>query len=208
MDLLQKVILAGVAVVILLVIGYFGVQSLHLGQQVTKQQAVSLVTNYLKNQNQNTVVNVTNVTPSTYPGSWHILTSVDFNATSPCPSYVSYSFDYPQYGFVYRVQNNYTSNCIIYGLEQNKSYILASAPLAIARSYNLSIPSVRNFVNTYGYGKVNVQAVFYNATILNSVTYNDTWIVTYSAPSSTSSVVVALTQAGGNLITNYTISNG
>lgn len=205
MNLLSSVILAAIVLIAVLVIGYFGLQQLNLGQQVTQQQATSLVVNYLKNTNQNTLVNVTNVTPSAYPGSWHILTAVTFNATSPCPSYVAYSFDYPQYGFVYRVQNNYTSNCVIYGLEQNKTFILAAAPLAIARSYNLSVPSVVNFVNAYGYKNVVVHASYFDSILLASSTYNGIWIVNYSAPSANYFVYTAITQVGGNLVANYTL---
>ncbi|MGI0141540.1 MAG: hypothetical protein ACREBF_02720 [Candidatus Micrarchaeales archaeon] len=205
MNLLAKVIVAAIVLVIVLLAVYFGAQKLKLGQQVTQVQAVSLVTNYLQNANPNTVVNVTNVTRSTYPGSWHILTSVAFNSTSPCPSYASYSFDYPQYGFVYRVQNNYTSNCVIYGLEQNKSYILAAAPLAIARSYNLSIPLINTFVSTYGYNNVVVHANFYNSISLKSKTYANIWLVNYSAPTASYSVFTVITQAGGLALTNYTL---
>ncbi|MDE1870484.1 MAG: hypothetical protein KGH71_05925, partial [Candidatus Micrarchaeota archaeon] len=93
MNLLSSVIVAAIIVIVLIIVGYIGIQHLNLGQQVSEQQAVSLVVNYLKNTNPNTLVNVTNVTPSTYAGSWHILTAVAFNATSPCPSYVAYSFD-------------------------------------------------------------------------------------------------------------------
>lgn len=207
MNLLSSVILAAIILIAVLVVGYFALQHLNLGQQVTEQQAVSLVVNYIKNTQQNTVVNVTNVTPSSYPGSWHILTSVTFNATSPCPSYVAYSFDYPQYGFVYRVQNNYTSNCVIYGLQQNKTFILAAAPLAIARSYNLSVPSVVSFVNTYGFNNVVVHANYFNSIIISSQTYNGIWIVNYTAPAANYSVFTAITQVGGDLVANYTIPN-
>ena len=207
MNLLSSVVVAGIIVIALILVGYFGLQHLNLGQQVSQQQAVTLVTNYLKNTNPNTLVNVTNVTPSVYPGSWHILTAVAFNATSPCPSYVAYSFDYPQYGFVYRVQNNYTSNCVIYGLQQNQSYILAAAPLAIARSYNLSVPSIMNFVSHYGYKNVVVHATYFDSILLSSTTYNGVWIVNYTAPAANYSEFAAITQVGGNLVANYTLPN-
>ncbi|MDE1855892.1 MAG: hypothetical protein KGH49_01505 [Candidatus Micrarchaeota archaeon] len=206
MNLLTRVVIAAVIVAIVLVGVYFVLQEAHLGQQVTKQQAVALITNYLQNKAQNTVVNVTNVTASVYPGSWHVIASVTFNATSPCPSYAAYSFDYPQYGFVQRVQNNYTSHCVIFGLLQNRSYILAAAPLAIARSYNLSIPSINGFVGRYGYNNVVVHANFYNSIILLSKTYENVWLVNYSAPIANYSVYAAITQSGGNLLTNYTIA--
>lgn len=205
MNLLSRVIIAALIVIVLIVVGYFALSHITLGQQVSSPQAVTLVVNYLKNTNPNTLVNVTNVTPSIYPGSWHILTAVAFNATSPCPSYVAYSFDYPQYGFVYRVQNNYTSNCMIYGLQQNKSYILAAAPLAIARSYNLSIPIIQKFVAKYGYKNVTVHASYFNSIIISSATYNGVWIVNYTASRANYSIFAAITQVGGKLVANYTL---
>jgi hypothetical protein len=200
MDLLLKSILAAVLVALILVGLYVAIQRIVLNQPITKQQAITLILNDLKNSNP-TFVNITNATPSVYPGSWHILASVVYNGTTPCPTYVIYSFDYPQYGFVYRSENLYTSNCVVYGLAMNRSYIIASAPVAIARSYNLSIPLVRNFVSEYGYGNVTVNAKF------NSFysTYTNIWIVNYTAPKVNYSVYVVLTQVGGIPVSNYTM---
>ena len=206
MNLLTQVIVAAIIIALIFVVVYFAAQKINLGQHVTESQAVALVVHDMQNAQPNTVVNVTNVTPSVYPGSWHILLSATFNATSPCPSYASYSFDYPQYGFVYRVENNYTSDCVVYGLEQNRSYIIASAPVAIARSYSLGIPSITSFVKKYGYNNISVHATFYNSVILSFSTYNNTWIVNYSTPNANYSEFAAITQVGGKLITNYSIS--
>ena len=119
---------------------------------------------------------------------------------------MSYSFDYPKYGFVSTLVNNYTSNCVIYGFDQNKSYVFEFAPLAVVRSYDLGIPSVNSFVEKYGFSNVTVQAAFYNVLNVGGESQNDVWLVNYSSPKSNYSEFVALTQLDGDLIANYTIS--
>lgn len=210
MDLLFKSILAALVIAAVLVILFFAVQKF-IPATVTQQQAVTLVLNDLKNVTPTARVNITNVTPSQYQGSWRIIASVVFNGTTPCPSYYIYSFDYPKYGFVYRLDNNYTNHCIVYGLQQNRSYILASYPVAIARSYNLSqqgtIPSVANFVNLYGYRNVVVTASYYPSLNLSNTLYNRVWIVNYSAPTASYSVYTLITQVGGSFVLSYNKSH-
>ncbi|MDE1762582.1 MAG: hypothetical protein KGH78_05360, partial [Candidatus Micrarchaeota archaeon] len=140
-------------------------------------------------------------------GSWHIVASVTINSTSPCPTYAAYSFDYPKYGFVYRVDNLYTSNCVVYGLEQNSSYLIASAPVAIARSYGLGNANITAFVGKYGFKNVVVRASFAQSLITSYTTYNNVWVVNYTAPGTPAYVFAAITQKGGNLITAYTASH-
>ncbi|MDE1825541.1 MAG: hypothetical protein KGH61_03665 [Candidatus Micrarchaeota archaeon] len=206
MNLLMQVIVAAIIVAVILVVVYVGVQSIGLGQHVTELQAVSLVQHDIQNQNPDTLVEITNVTPSQYSGSWHITAAVTYNSTSPCPSYVSYSFDYPKYGFVSTLENNYTSDCVIYGFDKNKSYVFEFGPLAVARSYDLGIPSVNAFVEKFGFSNVTAQATFYNVLNVGGKSQSDVWLVNYSSPRSKYSEFVALTQVNGNLIANYTLS--
>ncbi|MDE1768552.1 MAG: hypothetical protein KGH62_04230, partial [Candidatus Micrarchaeota archaeon] len=142
----------------------------------------------------NAIVNVTNVTPSQYAGSWHILAGVILNNTSPCPSYYVYSFEYPQYQFVSRVQNVYTSGCNV-----NETTI-GSYPVAIAKSYALNISQVKTFVSTYGYNNVIVTASHIPKILISGTNYTDVWAVYYNAPTSTNSVQVYL-DSNGILIT-------
>ncbi len=138
MGLLSSSAIAILIIVVIFVLLYLGVKYFGIGTHVTEAQALSLVEGDVQNANPGVLINVTNVTPSQFPGSWHILMSVILNATSPCPSYYIYSFDYPKYGFVYNIENTYTSNCIVYGLMQNKSYIIASYPVAVVRAYSFN----------------------------------------------------------------------
>lgn len=197
MDLLSKAFIIAVVVIALLVAVKFAVQN--SPQPVSQAEAVANVTHFLTQSTPpGTLINITSVTPSQYQGSWHIVTGIIINATSPCPSYYVDSFDYPQYGFVSRLENNYTANCIINGI--NKSYVIGYYPVAIARSYSLNISQVRDFVNRYGYSNVQVQANRAASERINGINYSSVWVVYYTAPSANYSVYVYL-QPNGTLIT-------
>ncbi|MDE1861099.1 MAG: hypothetical protein KGH72_05300 [Candidatus Micrarchaeota archaeon] len=198
MDLIIKALIVGV-VIIAALYGVYYFSNHSFSQTLTQQQAVSLVQHDLQTTYPEAIINITNVTPSEFVGSWHIVASMIFNATTPCPAYYIYSFDYPKYGFVYRLDNNYTANCIVNGLAGNKSYVVASYPVAIARSYSLNLSNVMGYVERYGYSNVNVHAAYYPYTIFNFVNYTKVWIVNYSAPAANYSAYVVLNQNGGSL---------
>jgi hypothetical protein len=104
MDLLTKSIMIVVVIVIIIALLYYLIVHFGITTQVSEAEAISLVTSDIKNSHPGAVINITNVSPSQYPGSWHIIMSVIYNATSPCPSFYTYSFDYPKFGFVYGVR--------------------------------------------------------------------------------------------------------
>lgn len=203
MDLLLRSLLIVAAIIALVFAAYYTIKQVSSAQQVTKEQAEALVLRDLQNANPQAAVNITNVTPSEFSGSWHIVVSVIMNATSPCPSYFIYSFDYPKYQFVYRIDNTYTNRCIIYGLIPGKSYIVGSYPIAIARSYELNLSTVTTFINKYGYGRVSVHAQYFNSTKLFGENYTQVWIVNYSAIQAPYSVYAVLSQVNGTPLFTY-----
>lgn len=202
MDLVVRVLIIAIVLIAALVALYYLLQGTLL-QHVTQQQAEALILSDLQRISPGALINITNSTPSTYAGSWHIVTSVITNATSPCPSYLVYSFDYPQFGFVYRVENTYTKDCVIYGLSTNKTFIVSSFPVAITRAFNLNIPMVNDFINSQGARNVVVTTQFlYNITALGT-NYTNVWLVNYSSKNVAYSVYVMLKQVNGTLITAY-----
>ncbi len=207
MDLLTKTILAIVIIVVVLVGLFYASQKVFPGGTVTQAQAISEISAYMASHNQNAIVNITNVTPSQYAGSWHILVSVINAPTSPCPSYYVYSFDYPKYGFVNRTESLYTSNCTVYGLVNNQSYIIGSYPVAIARSYSLNTSSVLAFVKEHGFNSTIVHATYFNSTFIDGKNYSKVWIVNYSAAGTLESVYSVISQVNGNFITTYNLTH-
>lgn len=207
MDLLLKVIIAALIIGLVIGAGYLLLKGIEVGQ-ITQQQAAALVLNDLNTNNYGAIINITNVTPSTYSGSWHIIASIVTNATSPCPNYETLSFDYPAFHFQNTSGIIYTSGCVIHGLEQNKSYIIGSYPVAIVRSYNLQLPIITNFVSLFGYSNIRVHATFYpTLNYSNQTKFNDVWLVNYSAPGTGYYEYVILSQVGGNPLLNYTVTH-
>ncbi|MDE1851959.1 MAG: hypothetical protein KGH69_04725 [Candidatus Micrarchaeota archaeon] len=213
MDLLGKSAVAAAVILIILVAAYFIFLKNPFAQPVSKPQATSLVLSDLQNTYPGADINITNVSQSQFQGSWHIIASVVTNQTSPCPSYIVYSFDYPQYHFVPRVDNIYTAystygnQCLVYGFTQGSSYIIASYPVAIARSYTLNISQVSQFIQRYGYGNVAVNATYRNTTTLGTGTFNNVWVVHYTAPIANYSVYAILTQSNGELVQAFNQSS-
>ncbi|MDE1822762.1 MAG: hypothetical protein KGI00_01680 [Candidatus Micrarchaeota archaeon] len=216
MDLLGKSVIAAIVILAILLAAYFLFLKNPFSQPVSKTEATSLVLSDLQNTYPGAVINITNVTPSdptVAKGSWHIIASVVTNATSPCPSYAVYSFDYPQYHFVQRVDNIYTAynaqsdSCTVYGFTSGSSYLIASYPVAIARSYSLNISQVRQFVQKYGYVSVSVHANYYSSTTFNMHNYTNVWMVQYTAPRANYSVYAILTQSDGSLVAAFNQNN-
>ncbi len=193
MGLVLRVFILAVVIVLVVAIVRFSMQT--ASHPVTRAQAIANITNYVHDAyGANATVNITNVTPSQYQGSWDILAGVVTNGTSPCPSYFVLSFEYPFNTYNYRIQNNYTSNCKV-----NEATI-GSVPVAIAKSYSLNNSQVRNFVNQYGYSNVIVRANRVDMQQINGVNYTNIWVVDYTAPKTSNSVQVYL-ETNGTLIT-------
>ena len=203
MDLLTKAVVAAVIIIVVLVALYYGTKHV-FSQPLTEQQAEALIVADLQKAYPGAVVNVTNASQSVYAGSWHVVTALVLNATSQCPSYYVYSFDYPQFGFVYRVENTYTSNCVIYGLQQGKA--ISSYPVAITRSYDLNNSRIINYVSTQG-RSLFVTAKFYNVSRANGVNYTNVWVVNYSSKSANMSVYAVLSQMNGTMLAVYNMSH-
>ena len=195
MNLMVKALVIAVVVIVLAVT----VTSLFSKVQkpISSAEAISNVTNYIETSYPGAAVNVTSINASQYPGSWHIEASIIVNGTRPCPSYFVLVFDYPKYNFVSNVENNYTADCVVNGVQTGKSYAISSYPIAIAWTYGLHIPQVADFITKYGYQNVSVAAIHYNAITLGQQNYSNVWLVDYATAHSNSTVEVAINQANG-----------
>lgn len=205
MDLLSKTILVAVVLVIIIAVLYYAFEKVFVPGPVTAQEASSQITSYLKEHNPNAVVNVTNVTPSTYAGSWHVVVSFLDNPNTPCPTYVVYSYDYPKYGFVNRTENSYTQDCRVIGLAGGTNYTIGSAPVAIVYSYDQNSSVIRNFVGLYGYDNIVVHAKYYPRISANNTNYSEVWIVNYSTiTQANQSIYAIISQVNGTFYGTYT----
>lgn len=203
MDLLSKAVIIAVVLVVIIVGAYYAFQNVFSQGVVTEQRAVALVTNYLQSHNPDAIINITNVTPSQFPGSWHIIASFINNPTTPCPTYLIYSFDYPKYGFVNRTDTIYTTNCTVYGLISGTNYTIGSYPVAIVRSYSVKDPAITSYVSIAGYNNVIVHAVYYYEFPFGGTNYTKIWLVNYSATTSNQSLYAGISQVSGSLLFTY-----
>ncbi len=203
MDLLSKAVIVAVVLVIIVVGAYYAFQKVFSQGTVTEPQAVALVTNYLQSHNPDAVINITNVTPSQFQGSWHIVASFINNPTTPCPTYLVYSFDYPKYGFVNRTDTIYTKNCTVYGLIGGTNYTIGSYPVAIVRSYSIGNKSITSYVSMVGYSNAVVHATYYPKFLFGGANYTKTWLVNYSAITSNQSLYAGISQVNGSLLFVY-----
>lgn len=190
MDLLLKTVIYAVILIAILFVVYYLSQHT-FNQKLTESGAEAIIQQDLQQEYPGAQVSMLNVTPSQYPGSWHMTAAVVLNSTSPCPTYYIYTYDYPQYSFQYGLQNTYTENCVI-----NSTSLVTSYPVAIAKSYALNISSVRGYVSKYGFHNVIVHAAYYNQTRFNSVNFTKVWLVNYTAPSANLSSIAIINQNG------------
>ncbi len=214
MDLLLKVaILVAVLIIIFSAVFLIFVRPLQTGP-LTQTQAEQLVLNDIKAANPNATVTVVAVGPSpSFNNSYGIVLSVVYNATRPCPTLSIQGYDYPATGLLPSTDNLYTngtaSMCKIYGasLADAPTYVISSPEVAIARSYNSSASEIVNYVDDYGYNNVNVYATFYAnfAPAQLNKSFNNVWLVNYTANSAPYYQYVVLGQSG-QIVGNYSIS--
>ncbi len=197
MNLLSKTFLIAVIIIAALIAVRFALSN--VPQHIAVAAAVSNVTSYIEASYPGSIVNITSINASQYPGSWHIIASVVVNATKACPSYMVYSFDYPQYGFVSRLENNYTENCIVNGVQYGKEYVITSYPIAIAWSYS-HISEARSFVQNYGYKNVSVSASYFSTTTLGGQNFTKLWLVKYASQQPSNVLEIGLSQINGTLL--------
>ena len=165
-------------------------------------KATALILSYLQQTNPSANVSIINVTPSQYSGSWHVFASVISNATSPCPSYSVYTYDYPAFRLVNSTNNRYTNNCQIYSLPTSGPFIISSAPIAITWA-STRVTSAENFISTQGFANVNAHANFYAKQQIYGANYTDVWVVGYASRLVAYSVYAAISQVNGTLLTSY-----
>jgi hypothetical protein len=195
MDLLTKVIVYAAVLVVALVAITYGLQAFAgSGRALSETQASENITHYLNMIYPGANVTITDIKPSVYAGSWHVLASVVENASTPCPAYQTYTFDYPAFGLVNGTDNKYTAaNCTVYNYEPGDQ--VGSAPVAVTLASNLS--NIKQYINSFGFANVETSAVAYNET---------TWQVMYSSPLSSNAVYVLLAQNSGNVIAVFNVS--
>ncbi|MCL5433817.1 MAG: hypothetical protein M1538_02465 [Candidatus Marsarchaeota archaeon] len=234
MDILAKVIVVIIFLIIVFVIYYNFFGSANLAKKiVTRSEAVNMVVADILNSTPN--ANISHIITNSSPienGSWQIFTTVAYNTTKPCPTLLGEMFDYPATGLNVTT-TTYVQKCKVYSYSNEPYYLVSMPEVAITISYNLS-KSAQNYVNTYGYGNVNVYAKFYpnltanilrrtligniiniaNSTVTNQSSAFNTlvnnsilsniWLINYSAKNSPYFLYIEMYQSG-NIINQFLV---
>jgi len=193
MDLLTKVVVYALVLVVALFALYYAVGIITGNSAPTQEVASENISGYLNMIYPGANITITNIVPSVYAGSWHVVAAVVANATTPCPSYQVYTYDYPKFALVNGTENKYTAlNCTIYNYEPGDA--VGSAPVAVTLASNLS--NIREYVDSFGF-----------ANVRTSVAYNETaWQIAYSSPFANYTAHVLLSQRNGNVIGMFNTS--
>ena len=197
MDLLTKVVVLAVALVVALFLLYYGFSMIPIAPP-TQQQASKNITNYLDMIYPGANVTITDIRPSQYSGSWHVVASVIENSTTPCPLYQSYSYDYPAFGLVNGTDNIYThmnaSGCIF-----TSGALVGSLPVAMAMaSKNFAIS---HYIQNFGFANVTTSAISENVTI--SGRQANVWNVSYSSRLANYTIYAVLSQLNGTVLKTF-----
>ncbi|MGC8568254.1 MAG: hypothetical protein ACP5RP_03870 [Candidatus Micrarchaeia archaeon] len=218
MDLFSKII--AIAVILGVILGLVvELRPSNMAHTLNKTEAVQIVLKdlYSNATNQNdTMINIINTTPTDNNRSWIIYLYIVHNYTKPCPDMIVESFNYPSGGLLGTINNMYTNNCNVYNI--SKYAPITSPYIAIAYSYNKSITPTREYVARYGYKNVTVTATklyldnssytensINGIVILNktSLGLNDSnanaWLVNYTATNANYSQIVVIGEYGGLL---------
>ncbi|MGC9132628.1 MAG: hypothetical protein ACP5HJ_03285 [Candidatus Micrarchaeia archaeon] len=157
-------------------------------KNLTKEEAVSLINSSLHLAYPNARIEFVSVSPSkTFNNSWEIVVVVSKNPNSPCPE--SFVLEYDTfYGLDWKVQNNLTRNCIVFGAVNNSEYIYGRREEAMSRASQFDF--VKAFIR-------NCSSIFVDAapTIKN---FTNAWDVVYVCDSKEMHVFIS--QKGGNLL--------
>lgn len=203
MDLLARAIIAAVVVIAILLVAYYALSG-SVFSHITQSQAQTLVQEDLQSTYPKATIAVTSDTPSNYSGSWHIVTDVILNSTSPCPSFFVYSYDYPKFGFQYTIVNTYTNNCVIYGQADNNTIGNFAVAITRASSY-LNISSVKSYISRFG-PSVTASAQSLSSYNTAGKNYTGVWLVNFSSSETNYNVYVLLSRLNGSLLSAYNLT--
>ncbi|MCL4381411.1 hypothetical protein M1614_00325 [Candidatus Marsarchaeota archaeon] len=216
MELIVKTIVGVVILVIAIIAIFMSVNISHINKinNITVQQAESLIISDLKQHSPNANISILNASKSkSHPGSWDIMIRTVYNNTSVCPSVVTQQFDYPATGFLNTttIYSNYSENlCHVYigfssqsGLVNN---IIGLPAIAIATPYNKSFTPLVNYVNKYGYQNVSAKAKYFDVLNISNNSFHNVWFINYTAKNSNYSYLLIINRAG-EVSNNYTSNN-
>jgi len=165
------------------------IQSFGIPKNLSKEETIAMINSSLQQSYKNARIEFVSINSSKlHPGYWEVNVVVSKNPNSPCPETFVLEYD-TFYGLDWKIQNNLTRNCIVFGAENNTNYIYGRREEAMSRASQFDF--VKNFIYSCN------QNIYVDATptMVNSTA---AWSVSYSCGSK--SLNVLITQKRGELI--------
>jgi hypothetical protein len=202
MELITKVGLAALIIILLAfaVLLLKGPSNARPSLNATQAEAFVLTDLYQGNPSGN--FSVLNVSP-TANNSWRITVGAIYNGSTPCPTYLTESFDYPSVNLAPVVNNIYVSDCTVHEVSQNGTPFIYVPAVAIAYVTSQAKSGadyvLHDYLSTYGYNSIHARAKFFAANPsppLLSEYGKNLWVVNYTASTANYSVYVAISESG------------
>jgi len=171
--------------------------------QMTQDKAVQFVKEHMQLQYPGATTDVFLVTPQ--DGSWKMSSKVIYGANTPCPNLSIVVYEYPEFGYVPREQNNITSNCQVLGCKDIQNCKITLPEEAIIASHKLNnILEIELFKGNYT-SNVRVDATFYDNYFESKTnsTYSSIWMVKWTATNADYSIRLILNQSDGKVIDKF-----
>lgn len=168
---------------------------------MTQDKAVDFVKQQMQTEYPGASIEVINVEPQNE--SWKITSKVVYGANTPCPNLTIVTYEYPQFGFVPRVENNITNNCELLSCKGIENCTIGTSEEAIIASHKLNyVSEIDNFINSFGYNNIRVDASNYSSYFENktNTTYQSVWVVNWTSPKANYSIRLILNQTGGKVL--------
>ncbi len=202
MELITKVGLAALIIIFIALAALLLKGFQHPRPALNATQAKNIVLADLYQGNPSGNFTILNVSPSAND-SWRITVGAIYNGSTPCPTYLTESFDYPSVNLAPLVNNIYASDCTLHEISQNGSPFIYVPALAIASATSQARSGadsvLKNYLSAYGYNSTHTLAKFFTANPNPpslSVYGKDLWIVNYTARAANYSLYVAISESG------------
>jgi len=165
------------------------IPSLGLPKNLTREETISMINSSLQQAYKNARIEFVSINSSKlHPGYWEVNVVVSKYPNSPCPETFVLEYD-TFYGLDWKIQNNLTRDCIVFGAQNNTNYIYGRREEAMSRASQFDL--VKSFIKNCN------QSLYVDAapTLKNST---NAWDVIYVC--GVKALHVFISQKGGELI--------
>lgn len=203
MELLSKVAIVAVILIALSISAALLLRHSSQPSNITASYAKSFVLADLHQSAPTANFTVLNVS-SGGTNSWTVLVAASYNTTTPCPTYLTESFNYPGTNLAPTIDNIYISNCTVRQVPSSSGGEITLPVIAIGEATEQARsggdPLLLNYLQTHPLDSIYTRAYFYSSynSIVEGTRVNgsDIWVVNYTSKDANYSVYAVLNSTG------------